>query len=275
MLAKTYDANKTLLAYPVYVQPKLDGVRMLANVRKGVLTSLESRNGTDFDHLIPMFRADVERAYASSNIPDSVTALDGELYAHGVPFQTIVSWVRNKSNAAVNEASLRKLEYHVYDLVDATRTFDERYATLKAMPLCGKLVMVETTTANNKRDVDAYLKDAEARGYEGIMLRACSRNYEMGKRSASLHKYKRFNTDEFTVVGVREATGRDKGTPVFELSVGNATFSARPTGTLEERRDLYRRRRELIGQRVTVQYQGVSTNGIPRFPVALVVRDYE
>jgi DNA ligase-1 len=130
--------------------------------------------------------------------------------------------------------------------------------------------------ARNAQEVDAFLTQAESMGYEGIMLRDGTTPYEPGKRSSSLYKAKRFETDEFEIVAVKEATKKDAGTPVFECAVAGAKkFSARPTGTMEERRKMWEARDTYIGKMLTVKFQGVSTTGIPRFPVAIGVRDYE
>jgi DNA ligase-1 len=196
-------------------------------------------------------------------------ALDGELYLHGVPFQKLSSMVKLSDEG---------LEYHVYDLAtDRPLGFAERYAEVhdmfkKCLNLkCLKCKLVECTFARNLKDVKAALKRYVKAGYEGVMIRDMNTPYEGGKRSASLLKYKKFTTDEFRVVDVLEATGKDKGTPVFEF--GN--FRARPVGTLEERRDMFRHKEDYIGKMMTVKFQGVSQAGVPRFPVALAIRDYE
>ncbi|PNH12526.1 hypothetical protein TSOC_000525 [Tetrabaena socialis] len=124
--------------------------------------------------------------------------------------------------------------------------------------------------------IDDMLNTAEKQGYEGIMVRASTGIYELGKRSAMLLKYKRFSTDEFIIRGFREAAGRDRGTPVFEFATATGLpFAARPVGTLSERRALFDTASTLIGKPMTIKFQGLSRDGIPRFPVALGVRDYE
>ena len=265
MLAQEF--APTFNAYPCYVQPKLDGVRMLANVRNGTLLS---RNGTDFSHLLPIFQKDLRKI--AKKLPDDVDTLDGELYVHGTPFQKIVSMVRNQSDptAAVG------LEFHVYDLIH-DKGFAYRCRVLeRAIDNTMTIKRVETSIADSLADVNAYLSECEAGGYEGVMVRSGDAPYENGKRSKSLLKYKKFDTDEFIIVSFREARGKDRGTPVFELESHNSkVFSARPTGTLAERRELFKVAGSMIGKPMTVKFQGLSRDGIPRFPVALVVRDYE
>ena len=272
MLAHEFTDKRA--TYPCFVQPKLDGVRMLARLHQQKVISLESRNGTDFSHLLPIFQDAVRKI--ASRLPADVVALDGELYRHGSTFQHLVSQVRNKSDPSIAVG----LEYHVYDIFDKTKNgFADRYKTLHAA-MSNKEVtlikLVETTTAVNRNELERLLNNAEKLGYEGIMIRTCCTPYELGKRSTSLLKYKRFQTDEFVIVSFKEARGRDKGTIVFECEAHNGSaFNARPVGTLAERREMFKIGKTLVGKRMTVKFQGLSTEGIPRFPVALAIRDYE
>ena len=53
------------------------------------------------------------------------------------------------------------------------------------------------------------------------------------------------------------------------------TFAVRPTGTHEERKVLFENGDEYIGQQLTVKYQELTDEGIPRFPVGIAIRNYE
>jgi DNA ligase-1 len=49
----------------------------------------------------------------------------------------------------------------------------------------------------------------------------------------------------------------------------------RPEGTLEVRRKFLEEKDRYIGKQLTVRFQNLTALGIPRFPVGVVVRDYE
>ena len=51
------------------------------------------------------------------------------------------------------------------------------------------------------------------------------------------------------------------------------TFSVRPVGTHEERRAMYKNGASYIGKMLTVKYQELSNDGVPRFPVGLHIRE--
>ncbi|PNH01587.1 DNA ligase [Tetrabaena socialis] len=277
MLAHEFTPQRDAkLRYPCFVQPKLDGVRMLVSWTSRASFSMESRNGTSFDHLLPIFTTDLTALKKS--LPASVSSLDGELYIHGEPFQDIVSMVRNRS---VPDTA-KDLQYHVYDLIDEDRamSFKERTELLRSAfrstKGCRRVKEVAVKEVGSRQAIEVALDEAEHDGYEGIMIRASTGTYELGKRSSNLLKYKRFSTDEFTIVSYREATGRDRGTPIFECATpSGALFSARPVGTLAARARLFDTASEQVGKAMTVKFQGLSRSGIPRFPVALGVRDYE
>jgi hypothetical protein len=50
-------------------------------------------------------------------------------------------------------------------------------------------------------------------------------------------------------------------------------FNCRPEGSQENRADLFKNRRELVGKYLTVRYFELSKDGIPLFPVGVGVRD--
>ena len=281
MLANNYKGRVDFEG-PVYIQPKLDGVRALFRVDKKRLVSIDSRNGNPFGHLVNVFSDSVAELMKKIDgdlggdiefLGGDIEFLDGELYVHGKSFQDLVSMVRNPER--IDDG----LEFHIFDLVTKKKIgFAERwgilsraFAQLTLKKSREKLKLVNTTIS---RDIEGHLARAELEGYEGIMIRDGVTPYEMGKRSKSLLKYKRFSTDEFEIVGVREAQGKDRGTPVFECrTLGGSVFSARPKGTLEERKMMMTSVK--VGMMMTVQHQGFSRDGVPRFPVAIVVRDYE
>jgi DNA ligase-1 len=49
----------------------------------------------------------------------------------------------------------------------------------------------------------------------------------------------------------------------------------RPRGTHEDRADLFKDGDSYIGKKLTVRYQELTEDGIPRFPVGIAFRDYE
>lgn len=244
MLAHNYEDRMRYVNEPMYVQPKLDGVRILVNNKGGISRTGKSVPGTES---------------WGKGLEDG-EYLDGECYVHGMNFETITSLFKTHPE---------QLEFHVFDYYNVNKphmTFEERM----------KYATVETRMIHDRADVYKAHESFTSRGYEGVMIRNPRSTYEPGKRSNGLLKLKSFNTEEFTIVGVHEGSGRDVGTPVWECQTESGdVFSVRPEGSIESRRKAFENKNEIIGKKLTVKYQNMTTSGIPRFPVGIAIRDYE
>jgi DNA ligase-1 len=123
------------------------------------------------------------------------------------------------------------------------------------------------------------MKEQHARfvadGYEGIMLRNTAGLYK-NVRSVDLLKYKEFFDDEYEVVGFKEGEGGEKGCVLWMCKTEKGdTFHCRPRGTREDRTELFQKGATYIGKKLTVRFQELTDDGIPRFPVGIAFRDYE
>ena len=98
----------------------------------------------------------------------------------------------------------------------------------------------------------------------------------MGHRSADLQKYKEFKDDEYKIVGFKEGDGIEKGCVIWVCETkDHKTFSVRPRGTHEQRAEAFKSASKAVGKKLTVRFQELTEDGIPRFPVGLAIRDYE
>jgi DNA ligase-1 len=244
MLANKWEDRHKYITEPFYVQPKIDGVRLLVSNKGGISRTGKVVPGTE--HLGKGLK---EGEY-----------LDGECYDPTKTFEEITSLFKTNPKA---------LEFHVFDYFDTNRpnlTFDERL----------ERVNVETRWVKTKSDLPVVHKQYMNAGYEGTMIREASSVYEIGKRSNYLLKLKDFKTDEYKVIGMRECAGKDVGTPIWVCTTENGQeFTVRPEGTQEKRRDMFKNGDRYIGKMLTVKYQNLTDLGVPRFPVGIVFRDYE
>jgi ATP-dependent DNA ligase len=243
MLANKWEDRQKYISEPFYVQPKLDGVRLIVS-NKGCF----SRTGKPVEGVEHLARGLKDGEY-----------LDGECYAPNKTFEEITSMFKMNP---------KDLEFHVFDYFDVNRpelTFEERKDR----------ITVDTFMVNKKSEVQGYHDLFVNQGHEGIMIRDASSTYEIGKRSNYLLKYKAFQTDEYEIVDVKEGTGREKGTAIWVCKVGDQHFSVRPEGTLEVRKRYLMEKDKYIGKQLTVRYQNLTALGIPRFPVGVAIRDYE
>lgn len=255
MLAK--DGRKINIPYPCDAQPKLDGVRCMAPNM-----NLMSRGGKPYD----VAHIKKELDLFDTHIPD------GELYIHGMPLQDIVSLVRKPKLGS------EKLEYWVYDLyIPGVIWTDRQYELVlydTIVPDCIRIV--PTTRVNNSIEMLKLHDEFVQEGYEGIILRTLDGVYELGHRSRNLIKYKEFMDNEFKIIGFQEGIGKFEGcvTWICETTDGKS-FKAVPKGTLEMKRKWFKQATSIVGKDLTVRYQALTNDGIPQFPVGIIIRDYE
>jgi DNA ligase-1 len=262
MLAQTLKKNK--LSLPCYVQPKIDGLRCLF-YRKGVEIVAQSRTGAFF--------ITVEHIKSELYLEEGVV-LDGELYTTEIPFETLAGLLKKKKLSEKDKEALQKVEYHCYDVYlpgDRNLPFEERIKRITE----GRLVKrVPTELIDSVEEFERKFSEYTSQGYEGIMVRTPEGKYGLNYRSKDLCKYKEFEEAEYTIKSFTQGDGRDSGTVIWicETEEGKE-FSVRPRGTVEQRSEWYQLGKSYIGKKLTVVYQNLSEQGVPRFPVGKAVRD--
>lgn len=113
-------------------------------------------------------------------------------------------------------------------------------------------------------------------GYEGIIIRNVSGLYSLKKRSKDLQKYKEFKDEEFTVIGGVSSTGTEVDCVIFNVkNKKGQEFAVRPRGSFEQRKLWLKDIKNLVGKSLTVRFQELTDDGIPRFPVGIGIRNYE
>lgn len=270
MLAQDFNKRGKSITFPCYVQAKLDGVRCVAVADS---KTLFSRNGKAFPHL--------EHIRTELAALPSGTILDGELYSDVLTFQEIVGLVKKETLRGDDAEKLKKIYLCVYDIVVSGKTNTERSVLLETMFAADEhtfryMRMLPTKICKNREEVQSYHADFVAAGYEGLMLRNCAGMYRIGVRSTDLQKYKEFEDAEYKVVGYKEGDGLEKGCVIWMCETPKGqVFAVRPRGTHEARAALMKEADRYVGQQLTVRFQELTTDGIPRFPVGLAFRDYE
>jgi ATP-dependent DNA ligase len=279
MLAQTFilDASgkSSKMKFPLFVQPKLDGIRCIANFTAGSPIKMASRKGSAFNN----FKNIEDMLYTIiSGKFETTVYIDGELYSPDLTFEKISGLVRSQTLTKDEKELIKKIEYHIYDIFIPTSPllgYKDRYNILEDLfidiPRICKLV--DTEYIHSIDEVKPLHQKYIENGYEGIMLRDETGPYEIDKRSKYLQKYKTFLEEEFTIIGYAD----EDGMIIFECKTAdnNRNFSVRPRGTFETRRDMFVKGNSYIGKQLTVIFQEYTELGVPRFPVGKSVRDYE
>lgn len=278
MLAQTYEPNtqknkKNDIIFPCFVQPKLDGLRCIVYFSKSLNKIVfQSRTGTHFDtmeHIMP----DIKNIYNIINSNDII--LDGELYTTDMPFEELAGLIKKKKISDKDKEKLKYVKYHIYDIINE-EIFEKRVNYINFIFSKFNFDYIEkvnTIIANTTDEFKYNFSNFVESGYEGIILRNVNGIYRTNYRSHDLQKYKEFKEDEYEIVGFKEGDGRDKGTVIWICKTDKNTFSVRPKGSLEYRKELYENAEKYINKKLTVIYQELSEMGIPRFPVGKSIRE--
>jgi len=272
MLAQKYKERKHHLVWPAYIQPKLNGVRCLVE-RKGDTINFWSRKSK----LYKNFNLYMEQEFLSFMKDGDI--LDGEMYNHGdVTFQELMSLIKDEKTPDLE--SLKKyVKFWCYDRPCGTLGFSSRYIKHRYDIPNGLnyLRLVDTFPVKNGIDVDKYHGQFMEAGYEGSIIRSGGNEpYNFQYRDNSLLKFKDFQDAEFIIVGCKEGVGKDEGKAIFRCKIkSGAEFYVRCKGADSVREEQWKNREKYMGQELTVRYQCLSDEGIPIFPVGIIVRDYE
>lgn len=256
MLAARYDKLKGTDFSGYYHQPKLDGHRCLIAV-DGDEVQAYSRNGKPIEAIVEI----LEEAQAIGR--DII--LDGELYSHGVPLQTITSWVKRRQECT------DMLEYWVYDCVLPDSGFEERFNTISNILEASFKRIRLCPTYKGVPNAIGTLQSYRKQGYEGAILRKPEAPYQPGIRSKSVVKVKAFEDDEFKVTGV---TASVEGWGILHCRTKDGKiFKVSAPGNISQKRHVLEHLEDYVGMHVRVEYAGHTVDGIPFHPVATMWRN--
>jgi DNA ligase-1 len=199
--------------------------------------------------------------------------LDGELFVGRGAFQDTVSVVRSHEDKGWKNVAFHAFDFYPTD-VQLTE-FEDRIDALRDVVALAKtkhLTFVEQVECKGHAHLTAFVDRIVGLGGEGAMLRKPRSLYEK-KRSSTLLKVKRFFDLEAEVVGHVPGKGKHLGRLGALDCVIAGTKVSFQVGTGFS--DAEREAPPKVGARVTVRYQEKTRDGIPRFPVYVVDRDYE
>lgn len=272
MLAKTYEKGKHLV-YPLYVQPKIDGVRCVASWENRKVM-LRTRTGYELNGLEEV-RKELEQFYFSNHEKNAMNVLDGELYSDDMSFEELSGYCRRQKKSEMTDQKRKKVIYNIFDVITPEPIgFVDR---MKYLPkeTC-HIRLVPTLNVDNVKGIDHYMDQFIKQGYEGIILRNKEGLYRAGHRSWDLQKHKLFKEEEFRIIGYSEGKGREKGKVVWQCETdAGKTFHVRPRGGHEGREWMFNNASSFMDKMLTVVFQEYTRDGVPRFPVAKAIRqDY-
>jgi len=264
MLAKEYGTDYEYIeGSTVFSQPKLDGCRAIAT-SKGFF-SRQGKPIISTPHVLEELKTIFQK------YPDIV--LDGELYSDKLSdnFNEIISLARKTKPEAEDLLKSKEfLQYWIYDFI-SDKPFEKRHEELKSFIAESSVIkFVETIKVTSKEELDNCYARYMEQGYEGQMIRISNKGYE-NKRTKQLIKRKEFKEEEFKLIDIVEGDGNRSGMAgnvLLETNTGKQ-FGAGIQGNREVFKELLKNKSDYLETLVSVKYQNLTPDGIPRFPVAV------
>lgn len=257
--------GKKHMPFPCYIQPKLNGIRLLFDGQNFISNDQVLWNP---EALGPVAKA-IRQAFNTIGHP-----LDGELYCHGLSLQQINSIV--SINRKLPHEKITKISYNIFDIV-APLSYKERHNLLSESCVPGDHIrLVDTAFVNLATTAEQLYSFYRQAGYEGIMYRDPRAYYGLSKacgnkdnRWPHLLKRKEWLDEEFEVEDKEEeiaADGTPKGRvgafwfknphgPSFKAGTGLSDVERMRYWTVDPR-----------GLKCTVKYEMLSDAGIPLKP---------
>ena len=267
MLATKYEESQSCFQFPMFAQPKLDGVRCLVFIQRanGQLEDIVAYSRMKNDIPIPRIRK-ILLPYLRGFYDNEAGSifLDGELYRHGEKLQTITGAARSESDSKKYD---NFQQFHIFDCFyptelgqkvgrgdkcqevpkgKVTADFETRHKQLKEFfrelekdpeNKDQTIQFVPTVIVKNETEATEWYTKWKKLGYEGAMLRNFSGLYladpdSTGQRlrSKNLVKLKPTFSDEYKVVNYTDGSrGKDKNAIIWvcETKTGKQ-FNATP-----------------------------------------------
>jgi len=288
MLADDSKKHEKKMTGEVYVEPKLDGVRVITicDVDKDEV-KMFSRNGKElanFPKIVEQFDSMLDQMSESM-------VFDGEIMSDD--FQTLMREIHRKGGAKTNDAVLNlfdcmPLEY--FKEGSYPYALNTRKELLQSFTYGPNISIVEFVAMNlddddGQKQFADYNRLCIDKGFEGIMVKPITGIYEC-KRSSLWLKVKPFIEVSLKVVDTEEGTGRNigklgalvvEGTDMDKFIKTNVGSGLTDT----DRETFWQAKEKLIGQIVEVRADAITQNQDTdnewslRFPRFLRFRGFE
>ena len=269
--------------WPLYVQPKLDGVRCLIQYEPKTIRSefyagkvkAYSRTGKEWkniDHILAELKPFFQK------YPNVI--LDGELYNHDFKddFESIISMVRKTKPTDEDKLkSANNVQFHCYDIIDDKLLFNQRINfIIESLMLLGNSIhTVDTRMVYNTEEVEAKHEEFLELGYEGSILRQ-NKPYEC-KRSYTLMKVKDFYDTEATITSWVEGKGKRIGTigKFMAVDADGNEFGMPVMDKFDYLQKNFEEMKTWVGKIATFTYFERTKAGSYRHPLFKCIRNYE
>jgi len=223
LLAPNQEINLDELSYPILASTKLDGIRVIFYKGKILTRSLKALPNKQLNQKFEPIRQYSE---------DYNLILDGEIYAHDIPFQFIISCFMTQdyeNKLAIKkwdklceehdfymtrEEVFNRLKFYCFDCVE-NDNFDKEFSVRVedvykvALGLNSLIIPVRQNRVSSKEEIEAYFDKVLKDNYEGLILRSLDGRYKCGRgtiKEGIIYKVKPFRTFDAKIIDVIQST---------------------------------------------------------------------
>lgn len=277
MLAKVFDNtnNKLFKKVSDYIgQWKINGLRCFIRAEETVdifrkyHLLFQSREGTYWNSLnkleeilLNIIPEELLELMANENY-----ILDGELYYPGATVNEINHYVKDPN--CIQNAYL---QYWCYDLAIEDTSQRERLSILTSylsdwmikfdskeshLANSSPLVYLPPYFIEDEEEATMYRNQFIDLGFEGLILRNPTAEYQFGKRNQAMIKYKKSTDGKFQIVNIYPEGSKRSDLPILLLKndINNATFETHINGSFDYQRNILKNKDLYIGSYVFVEY---------------------
>lgn len=241
LLAPNEEVNLNELSYPLLVSTKMDGGRIL--IKNGGICTRSLKE-------VPSKQINEKLLGIAKYTSDKNIFLDGELYAHNLNFQQIIScmmtmnytdknsikkWNELSPNLSREEA-LNSLQFHCFDCVetedysspyiDRIKNMEKHAVVLQDNPF----TVISQKLCNTPEQIENYFQEVISKGYEGLIIRSINGKYKWGRatlREQIIWKYKPWSTIDSKIIGIVQATRVNEDAEKTITELGRSRTSKR------------------------------------------------
>ena len=287
MLAKVLEDNKPFEKYGTMLgQWKIDGLRCIIGATdksddlfNPITLTYHSRTGEDWTNKM-CWMDEILLPKISKELLDMMVeegaCLDGELYLPGYSVNDINSFVKN-----TQLAQHYKLQYWCYDIccenMSAIKRSNFLYDNLTPSAISlfetkkyhlenkGQLMLLESIEVSNINEAmiarDTYID----LGFEGLILRNPSAEYQFGKRNQAMFKFKKVDDGKFIIVNITSEHKRSD-LPLFVCrnDINDELFECSINKPQDVQREILIHKEKYIGKYMQVEFRARS--GINKVP---------
>lgn len=281
MLAKTY-TGKVWEKEPVMLgQPKINGLRCLITASrnndmfKPYNLKFQSREGVVWNTLgnLEDYLLSVLPKSFVDNMIDEGWAMDGEVYLPGYSVNDINHFVKD---ATAPENKL--LQYWCYDLAIEGMSQENRdlirfNIEYPKFNICGnthinnkdRLIILSSMTITNDEQAIKARNMFLGCGYEGLILRNPTTEYQFGRRRVGyMEKFKTATEGDFKIIDIYKEDKRNLPILLCQNDINDATFETRLSSNFDFQEIVLNNKADYIGKHIHVEFS--ERSGVNKVP---------